>query len=69
MMYLWNTPWKGHAEVGGSPCVLHELRTLARSLEEAIMYWRSLRLGTGGLQIAEQTVMVLQREQQGREAW
>ncbi|CAK9866011.1 unnamed protein product [Sphagnum jensenii] len=48
-----NTPWKKQAEVGGSPCVLHELGTLARSLEEAIMYWRSLRLSTGGLQKAE----------------
>jgi hypothetical protein len=67
MIYLRNTPWKEQAEVGGSPCVLHELGTLARSLEEAIMYWRSLRLSTGGLQIAEQRVLLLQREQQGRE--
>jgi hypothetical protein len=67
MMYLWNTAWKGQAEVGGSPCVPHELETLARSSEEAIMYWRSLRLGTGGLQIAEQRVIMLQREQQGKE--
>jgi hypothetical protein len=49
MIYLWYTPWKGQAEVGGSQCVLLELGTLARSLEEALIYWRSLRLSTGGL--------------------